>query len=110
MPGPLTILTGLGSIATDFLKEKAKAKVRDLISKGPVKKAIDSTCDHFDSRFGRLRETLEQWVSSDVFAGQLNEIKAGQSARSEDEHVEQFIRESGFELGMMIHLLKPCSD
>ncbi|MCL4486957.1 MAG: hypothetical protein M1570_02350 [Chloroflexi bacterium] len=36
MPEPLTILGGLGSIATDFLKEKAKAKVQDLISKGPI--------------------------------------------------------------------------
>ncbi len=99
MPEPLTILGGLGSIATDFLKEKAKAKVQDLISKGPIKKAIDSICDRFDSRFGRLRETLEQWVSSDEFSGQLNEIKAGGSPRSEDEHVEQFIRQSGFGLG-----------
>jgi hypothetical protein len=99
MPEPLTILTGLGSIATDFLKEKAKAKVQALISKGPIKKAIDTTCDRFESRFGRLRETLEQWVSSEVFFGQLNEIKAGQRPRSEDEYVEQFIRQSGFGLG-----------
>ncbi|MCL4486956.1 MAG: hypothetical protein M1570_02345 [Chloroflexi bacterium] len=42
---------------------------------------------------------MEQWVSSDEFSGQLNEIKAGGSPRSEDEHVEQFIRQSGFGLG-----------
>lgn len=99
MPEPLSILTGLGSIASDFLKEKAVAKAQDLISKGPIKKAVDSICDRFDSRFGRLRETLEQWVSSDEFSGQLNEIKAGRSLRSEDEHIEQFIRQSGFGLG-----------
>jgi hypothetical protein len=99
MPEPLSILTGLGSIATDFLKEKAKAKAQDLLSKGPVKKAVDSTCACFSSRFGGLRETLEQWVTSDAFAGQLNEIKVGLSARSEDEHVEEFIRQTGFGLG-----------
>jgi hypothetical protein len=99
MPEPLTILAGLCSIASDFLKEKAKAKIHEFISRGPIKKAIDSTCDRFSSRFDRLRETLEQWVSSDEFSGQLHEIKAGRNPRSEDEHIEQFIRQSGFGLG-----------
>jgi hypothetical protein len=100
MPEPLSILTGLGSIAADFLKEKAEAKVQDFFSKGPIKKAIDSTCDRFSSRFPRLREELEQWISSDAFAAQLDEIKNGRSPRSEDEHVEQFIRQTGFGMGI----------
>lgn len=99
MPEPLTILAGLGSIAGDFLKEKAKAKAQDVINKGPVRKAIDSTCERFRSRYGELKHTLGKWVSSDSFAGHLDEIKCGRQARSEDEHVEEFIRQTGFGLG-----------
>ncbi len=86
MPAPLSILIGLGSIATDFLKEKAK--VQELISKGPVKKAIDSTCDRFGSRVGRLRETLEQWVSrfARCIQAELTSV-AGQRACSQGRRV-----------------------
>lgn len=99
MPEPLSILAGLGAIAADLLKEEAKGTVQDLVSKGPIRKAIDSTCDRFSSRFPRLREVLEQWVSADALAAQLAEIRNGRRPRSEDEHVEQFIRQTGFGLG-----------
>jgi len=99
MPEPLTIFAALGSIAQDLLKEKAKSAAQRLMSKSPVKKALDTTCSHFDTRFAGLRDALERWIDCEAFKGQLESLTTGLSAKTEEQHVEVFIRESGLQFG-----------
>jgi hypothetical protein len=57
------------------------------MSKSPVKKALDTTCSHFDTRFAGLRDALERWIDCEAFKGQLESLTTGRSAKTEEQHV-----------------------
>jgi tetratricopeptide (TPR) repeat protein len=93
-------------VAGDLAKQIVEAGLKQLASQGwkstyghPIGVAISSTAEKFSTRYPDAVSTLQRWIESEAFKDDLQELLSGTVSRTQAEHLDRFITESGFKRG-----------
>lgn len=101
MPDPLTLSVVLIPIAESLVAEGLIRRFDALLGRTPVQKAIKATSEVFNSRCAGLQTALESWVQSEKFKREMENLAAGNPSRTEAEHIDAFVSESGLHSGII---------
>src|SRR5438094_746442 len=99
MADPLTLSAALIPIIQNLLAEGIVRGFDTVLRRTPIHKAVRSTSDKFHTRCSDLQTALERWVQSERFKTELESLGSGQPGKTDAEHVDLFIVETGLQHG-----------
>lgn len=91
-----SLLVGIaGSLSAEWLSNSGSW----ILSRSPVEKAVDDTCQYYDRVRGKdVKEALENWIEGGAFVTLLQNLERGELEEIEERFVESFRREGGLYL------------